>query len=315
MIEFFYTLTNAFPVVCGAIGIGIGQGLTGKKALEAINTQPSATQEISKMMLIGAALIETAAVLATVIAFMLLFDTQTSGNAQADAVAKIGISLAIGISSLVCGIVASFPAQAACASLARQPFMNAKILNLMLITQTLIMTPNIFGFLIALLIKNQLHTLVTFEQGLQMLAAGISIGIGCVGPAIGLSLFARAACTAVGINKKAYSKIVSFTFLSEAIIETSLIFALLVSLSILSLTDPITPIKAIALCSAACCMGISTLGTGISAGRTASSACMQIAYHPEQYSSLSKISMLALAMIDTFAIYGLLIALVLIFTT
>lgn len=315
MIEVFYTLANAFPVICGALGIGIGQGLTGKAALQAMNSQPSATQEISKMMLIGAALIETAAILASVIAFMLLFDNQPSLNIEADALAKIGIALAIGISSLVCGIVASFPAQAACISLARQPFMSTKILNLMLITQTLIMTPNIFGFLIALLIKNQLHTLVTFEQGLQMLAAGISIGVGSIGPAIGLSMFAASACTAIGINKKAYSKIISFTFLSEAIIETSLIFALLVSLSIVSLTEPITWLKAVALCSAACCMGVSTFGTGLSAGRTSSTACMQIAYHPEQYSSLSKISMLALAMIDTFAIYGLLIALMLIFAT
>lgn len=317
MIELMYTITVAIPITLSAIGVGIGQGFIGIKALQAIHTQPSASTDITKVSIIGMALTETAAILGSVISIILLLSKSIPLDITYASLGRIGIALAIGISGFVAGIASSLPAQASCTTIARQPFFASKVMNLMLITQTLIMTPNIFGFLVSLLINNHIATATTLNQGLQLLAAGLSIGLGSIGPSIGLSLFAYTACQAVGINRKAYGKILSFTFISEAIIETPLIFSLLVSLSIL--TIPITPetsaIKGIAFLSAAICMGISTLGTGFSSGKTGSAATLQIAANPEQSSMISKVAMLALAMIDTFAIYGLLTAMMLIFIT
>lgn len=313
MIEFFYYITVALPVVFSTLGAGIGQGLIGRKALEAIHVQPEASEQISKICIIGTALTETTGILGIVTSLMLLISPMTI-DPYYGTLGLLGIALAVGVSGFIVGITSSLPAQAACESTARQPFMHTKILNLMLITQTLIMTPNIFGFLIALLIKNKISAATTLPLALQLFASGLSIGLGCIGPAIGLSLFAYAACSAIGYNKKAFGKILTFTFIAEAIIETPLIFALLIALSIISINiQDMSFIKSFSLVAAAICIAISTIAPGISSGRIGATTCQQISLHTHQYAALSKTTMLALALIDTCAIYGLLTSIMLIF--
>lgn len=314
MIEFLYQIAMAIPVAFCAIGAGIGQGLIGRKAIQALQSQPAASGNISKLCIIGIAMTETVSILGAVVSIMLIMDKATITHYNYATFGVLGIAAAIGLSGLAVGIASSLPAQAACQAIARQPFISNKILNIMLITQTLIMTPNIFGFLVALLIKGKLPQATTPEIALQLFASGLSIGLGSIGPAIGLSMFAYAACTAIGTNKKAFGKIMTFTFVSEAIIETPLIFALLVSLTILTTNmDGASFLKAFTLLSAALCIGISTLAPGYSSGKTGGKTCEQIAYNLGEYSSLSKTSLIALAMVDTFPIYGLLISMMLIF--
>lgn len=314
MIELLYNISIAIPVTFSAIGAGIGQGLIGNQAVKALEKQPASSGNISKLCIIGIALTETVSILGAVISIMLILDKTPMQNSYYATFGVMGIALAIGLSGLAVGIASALPARAACDAITRQPFMNNKILNIMLITQTIIMTPNIFGFLISLLIKGKLATTNTLEKALQLFSSGLSIGMGSIGPAIGLSMFAYAACQAVGINKKAFGKIMTFTFVSVAIIETPAIFALLISLTILT-TDMngASFLQAFSMLAAAICIGVSTISPGISAGRTGRATCQQIAYNLKQYSALSKTTMLALAMIDTFAIYGLLVSMMLIF--
>ncbi len=312
MIDSTYILLSLLPVILSALGTGIGQGLIGKQALQSMLKQPTASNNISKLCIIGTAVTETAAILGILMSLMLLGDSASMQNAWST-YAVIGIACAVGISGFCAGIASSFPVIASCQSLARQPFLQGKILNLMLITQTLIMTPNIFGLLIALLIKGKIAETESFTQALQLLASGLSIGLGCIGPSIGLSLFAFAACQAVGINKKAYGKILTFTFICEAIIETPVIFSLLISLIILTTTvHPESLMQGWKFLAAALCIGLSTISPGINSGRTAAMANTQIAYNLETYPNLSKLTMLALAMIDSFTIYGLLVSIILI---
>ncbi len=64
----------------------------------------------------------------------------------------------------------------------------------------------------------------------------------------------------------------------------------------------------IVLLSAGLCTGIVTIGPGISSGRTATAACNQIAYNPDTYTALSRLSMFAQGLIETSAIYAVLIS-------
>ena len=310
MIEFMYTASTALPIIFASLGAGIGQGLIGFKSLEAVNIQPYAAPEIGRVSMIGMALTETSAILGLVVSIMLILDTSVPLNYEYAALGKIGISLAIGLTSLVAGIASSLPAQAACLSVAKQPFFSNKILQLMLLTQSLTMTPNLFGFVIALFINAKIPMVNDLNSGLQLLAAGLVIGIGSIGPCIGLSQFAQAACTAIGVNRKSYGKIIPFTFACEAIIETPAIFSLLIAFLILN-TDIIQSadsIQGVGFIAAALCMSFSTIGTGFSAGKVGSAACKHIGNRPDNYSMISNIGFLALAMIDTFAIYGFIIS-------
>lgn len=303
----------ALAVAANSIAVGLGEGLTSRAALQAINRQPSAQNEIARIAVIGTALIETAAVIGLTISFFLLLG-KTPAHPTA-MIAELGIACAICLSGFAIGIASSYPAQEACLAAARQPFFADKILRFMLITQSIIQTPLVFGFIISMFIRSQSAHIQTIEQSLMLIAAGLAIGLASIGPAIGLALFARNACRALGVNRKAYGTLLSFTFISQAIIETPIIFALTIALMFIFYAAQPSLLVGIAWISAACCIGLGTLGPGIASGRTACAAVNQIALHPKQYSVISKISMFAQGLIDTCAIYSFLIAFLLILLT
>ncbi|OGE30664.1 ATP synthase F0 subunit C [Candidatus Daviesbacteria bacterium RIFCSPHIGHO2_02_FULL_36_13] len=62
-------LTSGLAIGLGAIGPGIGIGLIGAKAMEAIGRNPDAQAKILPAMLLGMAFAEAIAIYALVIAF------------------------------------------------------------------------------------------------------------------------------------------------------------------------------------------------------------------------------------------------------
>ncbi len=308
-IHLFNYISIAGIVGCTTLGVGIGSGKSSFAALQAMNIQPSAKQEITKATIIGLALIETAAILALIIIF-LIFPWQVSSN-EYQALAKVGIACAIGITGFMSGLVSAYPLSQACYALARQPFFSQKIINLMLITQSIIQTPLIFGFLVSLAIIGQLESINTLTQSLMVIASGLAIGVGSIGPIIGLAKFAQTACQSISINKKAYNQLIPFTFMSQAIIETPIIFALLISLIIIGSLHRtnITLLTAVQALAASLCIGIGTISPGLSSSKTASNACKQIALNPQHYRKISQISLFGQGLIDAAAVYALLISL------
>lgn len=310
MIHFIHYLTIAAVILFPVLSVGIGQGIISMMALRAINQQPSARIDITRTILFGVAFIETAAVIGLFIAFMLIAQIDASRVELYAELAKLGIALAICLPALILGIASSFPAGAACLAVARQPFLAQKISRFMLLTLALIQTPILFGFLIALIIQSQIQTIDTLRDSLRLIAAGLSIGIGCIGPAIGLATFARAACKSLGINRNAYNKIFSFTMMSQTIIETPIVFALVISLTLLfivpsTLTE--NALEGIAFLCAAIGTALGTVGPGLSSGMTAAAACTQIALYPDEASALSRATIFAQGLIETSAIYAVLI--------
>lgn len=65
----FVALAKALAIGLGAIGPGLGIGLIGAKAMEAIGRNPEATNKILVPMLLASAFAEAIAIYALVIAF------------------------------------------------------------------------------------------------------------------------------------------------------------------------------------------------------------------------------------------------------
>ena len=298
--------------VVPALGVGIGQGIASMAAARAINRQPAAQKDIGRIFLIGMAFTETAAIISFLIGMLLLTTPTTSINGWA----QLGIAAALAIPGFVIGIGSALPVAQSMASLARQPFFGTKIMNLMLINQSVIQTPVIFGLIMGIIIYNQIATSTTLVESIKLLAAGLAMGLGSLGPTIGLSIFSQEACKSPGINRTAYPKIVSFTFVSQALIETPILFALIIAimLTFIPITAQVPLIAGSLYLATACIIGFSTLGAGISSGRTAVAACKQITLKPEHYNVISRTSMLGQTLIDTCTIYGLILALILMFT-
>jgi F-type H+-transporting ATPase subunit c len=313
--EFIHFGTIAVVVGITSVSVGIGEALASTAALQAINTQPHARGDIARTAIIGMALVETAAILGTVIAVMLLFSQRPLEPNYYMNLAELGIAFAMGITGFISGIVSALPTRAACRAIARQPFFAQKITRLMLVTQSLLQGPIIFSFIIALIIKYQAVSAQTLGDGLRLIASGLCIGLGSVGPSIGLAIFAQSACRALGINPQAYTKILSFALISQTIIETPIIFSFVISMALLVMTSATdaSSIQGIAFLAASLCTGLGMTGPGISSGRTAAAACKQITYNPETYGMLSRVSLFAQGLIETCAIYAVLISFLLIF--
>lgn len=294
-------------VSLAGLGTGLGQGIACKASFDAMTRQPGSKQEIFRSAIISMALIETASIIGFLTG-ILLYNTQIMG--AYGYLGSLGVALAVAIPAFTVGIFAAFPAQNAFYAISRQPFFNRNITNLLILTQSIMQTPLIFAFIIAVSIRNELANINTLAQGLKFIACGLCIGLGAIGPVIGLSIFSSKATSVTGINRKAYSKILSFSFFSQAMIETPILFAFMAALSIYRLpTESINSIApAIALLGAAFTVGLGTLGTAISSGRTSAEAIAGIANNPESYDKLSKLSLLSQAIIDTTAIYTTLIA-------
>lgn len=306
--SFIHHCAVALSTGITALGVSIGQGITTKAAFDAIDRQPTAATDISRATLLSLAIVETGAILGLLISFLLFFQPVDELH---KAIAQFGMALATALPGLVIGIAAALPAKEALISIARQPFLGKKIMNFMLLTQSLIQTPMIFGFIIALIIRTHINTITTVAQGFILVASGISIGIGCIGPAIGVGHFAKTACRNVGVNRAAYNKLFTFTFISQALIETPVIFAAIISFFLTNkATAPLSnPLLGAAHIFFAVTIGLGTLGAGISSGKSAAAACNQIALNPQSYNMLARSSMMAQGLIDTCAVYAFIIAL------
>lgn len=302
-------------IIFSSLGNGIGGGLATQAAIEAINIQPGSKREIIRLTLLGLALIETAAILALIIAVIIFLAPFNSINVS---LAGLGMACAVGIPALLIGIVSSLPVQKACLSIARQPFFVRQVLNVMLITQSIIQAGIIFGFIVAWIIHfniPKLNNVTDIWQGLHLLAAGLAIGLGSIGPTVGLALFAQTACDVISFDRKAYGKIISFVLISGAFIETPLIFALMVALTIVITPlhgDPITAMKMLA---ASLCISLGTFSPGLNSSKVSSTACKEIAHNNALHGTLSQTSMFGQGLIDAAAVYALLIALLMIFVT
>ncbi len=67
------TMIGAGLATLGMLGAGLGQGFAAGKAAEAVGRNPEAEDKIRSMFIIGAAIAETAAIYALVVAILILF--------------------------------------------------------------------------------------------------------------------------------------------------------------------------------------------------------------------------------------------------
>ncbi len=68
---------------------------------------------------------------------------------------------------------------------------------------------------------------------LKYVAAGLAIGLGAIGPGIGIGLLVKGALSAVGRNPEASGKIQTLMFLGIAFAEAVAIYALVIALIVL----------------------------------------------------------------------------------
>jgi len=311
--QILHTLAAGIAIVFSSAGTAIGQGIAGASTMESLKRQPLGRGQQLRALLVGLALVESGGILALVVSFILLLageGTTTWGVGWA----QVGMGLSIGIGASVVGVSSSRAVAAAVKAISRQPLFAQKIMGLMLLSQSMIEAPAIFSFIIALLIQVVVTPTLTTYAGIKLCAAGLVMGIGCIGPSIGQSMLAYASCHSVGINRTMYQKLFAFSFLSQAIVETPVIFCMVLSTLLIFHRIPVlcSIDTIVSLCASSLSMGFAAIGTGVATGYVASRSCYQIAENPESYGILFRATLLAQVFIESSAIYGLIIALLLV---
>ena len=304
--------SQVFAIGLSSIGGSIGQGFAVSTALKAMDRQSLGVEHIFKSMIIGLALIETGSILALVLTLLLLFGNQGAITLNMS-IAQLGITLSIGIAASAVGLASSFAVRGASESISRQPFFSQKILIIQVIIQSIIESPALFAFIIGILIFNQITPNLLFFDAIRLLAAGLTIGLGSIGPSLGQAIFAKTACESIAVNKQAYSKLFSFALLCETIIETPVIFCLLISFMLLFSSRSNHAIVSIAsMLAAAFTISVGIIGPSIAMGRVTAQSCAQIVKNQELYPLILRTTFMAAGFIDSSAIYALVVALILV---
>ena len=176
---------------------------------------------------------------------------------------------------------------------------------MMLLSISFLLTPVIFSLVISLIIKYQ--SINNLSQDLRLLAAAISLTLGSIGSIISMSKLNSNVCYMMGYNRRSFKKLFRFALISQAMIETPILLSLIVSLIIISINSA-SIANGIMIVAAGLCTGICCLVSGLESGKIAAQGAIEIGKNPNLSPQISNTSMLSQCLLDAFAVYGLIIS-------
>ncbi len=239
------------------------------------------------------------------------FDIQT----WVEIAAVCGSGMAMGLGAIGAAIGEGYTATCANAAIARNPKISGAILKNMLVGQAIAESASIFSLVVAMLLLFSDFGTGSFLTVMVVLASGLCVGLGAIGSGVGAGFPAGAACAGMSRQPEASPKITTNMLIGSAVCQTPAIFALVISF-ILLFTNfsqrPVSPTWA-AILGAGFAAGFAGIGSGLGSGLVAQSGCEGIARHPDTSGTVTNVMLLGQAVTQTKAIYGLLVAFILIF--
>lgn len=231
--------------------------------------------------------------------------------------AFVGGGMAMGLGAIGAAIGEGYTAAKANESIARNPGISGDLFKTMLVGQAIAETASIFALIIAMLLLFADFSNVSTLSISIFFSAGICMGLGAIGSGIGSGLPTGEACVGIVRQPAMKNRITTIMLAGSAIAQSPAIFALVTSLILLFVDftgRPVSPTWA-AIIGAGLASGFGAIGSGIGEGLVAKSGCEGIARQPLGANRTTNVMLLGMAVTETTAIYGLLIACILIFKT
>jgi F0F1-type ATP synthase membrane subunit c/vacuolar-type H+-ATPase subunit K len=293
-----------------AIGSGIGVGIAGAAAAGVTSEKPKKFGEA----LVFSAIPQTQAIYGLLTAVLLLMSTGFLGGTGIDVpvpvgLAAIGAGLAIGLAgfSAIGQGIASAAGIGATAE-------NSALFGKGIVFAAICETQAIYGLLVAILLMTFTGILTgelstTLAVGLAAIAGGLAAGLSGFS-AIGQGIASAAGIGATAENDEMFGKGIVFA----AICETQAIYGLLIAILLMTFTGMVTQnfITTISV-------GLATIGCGLAVGLAGFSAIGQGITAAAGIAATSRHSeamgrgLVFAAMSETFAIFGLLVAILIMF--
>jgi len=215
----------------GALGSGIGAGFPAAAACTGIARQPAMTSRLNTSMIIGSAVCQTPSTFALVISFILLYSNFSGRPASPTWAAVLGAGLATGLAAIGPGLGSGLVAQAGCEGAARNPEQAKTATNTMLLGQAIAQTTAIYGLLVSfILIFRSFPSTELLAPAVGLLSAGICVGVGAIGPGIGVAMAARSAVAWIPRSPTLTNELIRTMLIGAAVAESTGIYALVVAL-------------------------------------------------------------------------------------
>ena len=221
-------LSGGIAMGFGAIGSGVGEGLTAGRALDGISRQPAEQGTLLRTMLIGQALSETGGVFALVIAILILWVVPVTTATAAMAV--LGAALAVGLASFGGGAGSGLVSALAVQAIERQPECASRMTPYMLLLQGLAQSTLMYALAIALILLFAVGDVDTVVRAAALLAAGFCVGLGAIGPGLGIGYTGARACEAIGVSLENAGVIFRTSLVGIAVTESTSIYSLVISI-------------------------------------------------------------------------------------
>jgi F-type H+-transporting ATPase subunit c len=215
----------------GAIGSGIGSGFPAGATCHGIVRQPAMANKINTNMLIGSAVCQTPSIFSLVIAFILMFGDYSQAAPAPLWAALLGAGLSTGLSAIGAGVGGGLVAQSCCDGISRQPRAAGVLTNSMLLGQAITQTTAIYGLLIGFILLFKHHAASdSIASAMALLGAGICMGIGAIGPALGEGFTAQGAVKWVARNSEHIGELTRSMLVGMAVAESTGIYSMVVAL-------------------------------------------------------------------------------------
>ncbi len=317
-----FSAIGAGLAMIAGIGPGIGQGYAAGKGAEATGDNPKESKQSIMVMLLGAGIAETSGILSLVIALILLFGNplvNLDGDKLVLAASAIGAGLAM-MAGIGPGIGQGYAAGKGCEASSNNPKASKSSMLVMLLGSAVAQTSGIFSLVVALLLMyaNPLATMEGHQLILatSAIAAGLAMIAG-VGPGIGQGYAAGKAAESVSINPEGSRGATLVMLLGSAVAQTSGVFSLVIAL-LLMYANPLVTLEGATIVLAASALGagfamIAGIGPGIGQGYAAGKGTEAVGLRPKLQPEIVKTMILGQAVAQTTGVYGLVIALVLLF--
>jgi len=155
----------------------------------------------------------------------------------------------------------------------------------------------------------------------RFISAGFSIGLGAIGSALGIAYAALGALHGISLRPKRQGEYMRTMFISMAIAESTVIYALVIALMLLLVvgggsTDGLFGVDWLMgarYLAAGLAMGAGALGAGYGIGLASNQALRGITRQPERSGALLRTMFLGIAVTESPAIYALVVSSLLIF--
>lgn len=300
----------------GGIGAAIGMGIAAGSASEGMGRQPAFQGYLLRTMLIGQAVGGSPSIFALVIGLLILFiPASATVDAEIFSASLVGAGLSIGFGCFGSGLGCGWPGASGCDGVARNPRRATPVTSAMIIGQAMAQTPSIFATVISLMLLFVGVQQTGWAAIGICLGAGLAMGSGALGPGIGSGNTAGGAITGLGRWPRSHGLSVRTMLIAQAVSQTPAIFAMLVAfIMLVAMQDIENDVIGFAkLIGAAIAVGFAGIGPGIGSGMAGQTACEATAARPRIDALILRTVLIGQAVAQSTAIYGLIIALVLLY--